>query len=129
MQNPFSSARGNKCVWQLALAGYWLTLAIATHLPKETTTLPGGGFDKAAHLGAFAVLAVLCAGAWPPTIRRRSLSQLLWISILVAVYGAIDEWTQSFVGRQTSLGDWLADVAGAAIGLGLFAWFRRHSPL
>jgi VanZ family protein len=46
------------------------------------------------------------------------------------LYAAVDEWTQRFVGRSTSLTDWWADIIGAMVGLTLYAltrrWYRRR---
>ena len=41
-----------------------------------------------------------------------------WVTILIVLsYGAIDEALQPLVGRTADLLDWLADAAGAAIGI------------
>lgn len=41
---------------------------------------------------------------------------------LGALYGAADEWHQSFVpGRVSSLGDWSADVLGVVLGY-ILSW-------
>jgi VanZ family protein len=43
------------------------------------------------------------------------------------MYAAADELTQLLVGRTASVGDWLADAAGAALGLAFFAaWPPRR---
>jgi VanZ family protein len=43
-------------------------------------------------------------------------------------FGVGDEWHQSFVpGRSSEWGDWVADTAGAALAIGLYAgwpWYR-----
>jgi VanZ family protein len=50
--------------------------------------------------------------------------------VAAAGIAALDEWHQQFVpGRSASLGDWVADVAGAGIILlasGVLSW-RRES--
>jgi VanZ family protein len=45
-----------------------------------------------------------------------------------AVYGVSDEFHQRFVpGRNASIEDWVADVAGAAVGVAAaFAWRSRR---
>jgi len=56
--------------------------------------------------------------------------------LLIGVgYGALDEWHQSFVpGRDVSVADWGADIAGMIIGLLLFSRFyplsrgKKRSP-
>jgi len=62
-------------------------------------------WDKLAHFGAYALLSLLLVkgGFSAPTA-----------VILASLYGAGDEWHQSFVpGRDASIGDVLADAAGA----------------
>ena len=64
--------------------------------------------------------AVLC-------IREPSLGPVFGVKG-GAAYGATDEWHQSFVpGRETELGDWVADATGAAVALLLYrrwSWYR-----
>jgi VanZ family protein len=114
----------NPRIWQVALAVYWLTLLVGTHLPRETPLLPGRWFDKLIHLVAFALLATLFAVTWQRSARSWKLSRLFLIWIILALYAALDEWTQTYVGRQASAADWLADASGAALGLVLFALSR-----
>ena len=78
-------------------------------------------FDKVAHMTAFGVLAAFTHIAWRrthpafPVVRR-----LLVILIGVAIFGASDELHQYFVpGRSCDVYDWMADVAGGALGLAL----------
>ena len=49
---------------QLVLAGYWIALFVATHLPPTTPFLPGPAIDKLVHALVYAVLAGLLATAW-----------------------------------------------------------------
>lgn len=96
--------------------GYWVMLFVATHVP-----LPGPvalhikGGDKVLHFAVFMVLVLLGGTAW--RLGRGGLSFAgLWAWFLVyAAYGAIDEWSQQWVGRSASMGDWLADLAGVAV--------------
>jgi VanZ family protein len=109
---------------QLALAGYWLLLFAATHLPATTPFLPGHRFDKLYHGAAFAILAVLLASVWTLTFGRASARALAVILALLALYAVVDEFTQIAVGRNSSIYDWLADMTGAAVGMGLFVGVR-----
>ena len=69
--------------------------------------------DKLAHLVVYGILGALLA-------RGRRLQGHLPHAVLVlvgALYGASDEWHQSFVpGRQVSALDWVADLCGVAAG-------------
>ena len=42
--------------------------------------------------------------------------------VATTMYGASDEWHQSFVPlRDSNIRDWLTDILGGALGAGLFA--------
>ena len=79
------------------------------------------GVDKLVHLLLFLALAL--AGRWAG-IRARPLA------LLLVAYAGLSEVVQavSDLQRSGSVSDWLADVAGA--GLGLLAWRRleRRRP-
>lgn len=108
----------------LALIAYWAALFIATHTPQgDVAAFPHA--DKLAHLAAYGALAWLAAMTlrlrqWP--LRRTYVV----VFIVCVVYGAVDEWLQQYVGRMTDFQDWLADTAGAALGLVLFAYTHQR---
>lgn len=88
----------------------------------------GVSLDKLAHFAVFGVLATsvarlrtFVAGCW-----RGALGA--WV--LVACFGAFDEWRQSFTpGRSVEFGDWLADAAGAGVATALYSWDRYRALL
>lgn len=106
--------------WSIALTIYWMAMFVGTHIPRVP---PIHGFepsDKVLHFVAYFGLVVLLAIAW------MTQNVLNWrhYSIIFAVgmaYGAVDEWLQIPVGRDCSLLDWYADVAGAFFGLVAYA--------
>jgi len=86
---------------------------------------PGGLTDKHAHFVTYGVLAALVV--WGLT--DRAPARTTWAAAaaavaLAALYGASDEWHQSFVpGREVSALDLAADTGGAAIAaVALRAW-------
>ena len=88
--------------------------------------------DKVLHALLYSALGL--ALAWG---RARSSPPPPHYLLLLAgyLYGALDEWHQSFVpGRTPEFGDWVADVVGVtlgyAAGLLLFRWRRdrAHPP-
>ena len=87
--------------------------------------LPPGVGDKPAHafgyLGFGLVIARALAGGVPPRI---TLRQVLIGLAIASLYGASDEWHQSFVaGRTSDVADWYSDTIGSAIGLMVcWAW-------
>ena len=74
-------------------------------------------WDKALHASGYALLALL----WLWGLSDRFRRPVTWTVALAAwgltvVYGATDEWHQSFVPpRQMDAADWLADAIGSAI--------------
>ena len=104
-----------RLIFWAVTAGYWVLIATLTHLPPKD--LPHLSVDdKLQHFLAYAGLAgVLGMALWVTFPARRTLPFLVFGVALL--YGAIDEYTQQFVGRTPELDDWLADAAGAAAGV------------
>jgi VanZ family protein len=125
MQQRFRNFLKYALIWQIALALYWLALFVTTHIPHELAAMPGASTDKIVHVTAFALLALLLATAWQLTAGELGLWQFVLAWVMLVLYGALDEWTQSFVGRTASLYDLLCDAIGALIGLTLFAALKR----
>ena len=107
----------------------WVAAVIATHIPVGR--LPHSGVsDKLLHAAGYFVLA----GVLWLTLRVHGVSGAKRITLVffaMVAYAAIDEMTQPLVGRDDSIGDWLADVIGATaslIFLELLALGRSWSP-
>ena len=88
-------------------------------------------FDKLAHLGVYFVLALLVYRALRvkelfPRLHSHATSVTM---LLIALYGASDEFHQVFVpGRSVDLFDWLADALGGVLcALVVVLLTRRHS--
>jgi VanZ family protein len=95
-------------------AGLIFLLSHQSRLPLGAPPFPH--FDKVAHAGAYALLAALSARAI--LAAGRAGRQAFFGAVLAAsLYGATDEWHQSFVpGRDPDPWDWAADTAGALLG-------------
>lgn len=83
--------------------------------------------DKLQHLIAYALLALLLAqalaGRW---LRFPTTGQAIVAVLIASLYGASDEFHQSFVPtRHPEFGDWIADTAGALLALLGWALLRR----
>jgi VanZ family protein len=98
--------------------GFWLTVGIALvafivwgsltpHPPDMDISLPD--FDKAEHFSAYLMLTAWFAAAFP----RR----WLWVALVFAVLGGLIEILQGYTGRDPEWLDWVADCAGAAVGI------------
>jgi VanZ family protein len=83
--------------------------------------LPQQVSDKTGHLVAYAGLGLLCVRAVAGGLPRRVVLQVALAALgIAAAYGAFDEVHQWFVpGRSADVLDWVADVSGALIGIGV----------
>ena len=76
--------------------------------------------DKLYHFVEYAVLGGLLAIAFVKAKPAVVPSKLIWLvaMVLSILYGASDEWHQTFVpGRFATLADWVADVLGSIAGV------------
>jgi VanZ family protein len=79
--------------------------------------------DKLVHFLAYALLGALLARGQSAAAVPAVVAMVLGV-----VYGASDEWHQSFVpGRSVSAVDWLADSAGAIAGVYFYHWLHRRA--
>jgi VanZ family protein len=79
------------------------------------------GLDKVVHFSVYGLLGTLVC-------RQTGAGRGAVVAVLVAsAFGASDEWHQSFVpGRTMELADWLADTAGAALGVAVYRRWPRY---
>ena len=107
---------------KLVIAGlllYWPAMLVATHiscLPSWIGCVPGS--DKTLHFTAYLFLSFLLWFTVNPHKKVSWRKPAAWL-ILAAViwYGAIDEWSQTYFGRQADIWDFAADAAGILFGL------------
>lgn len=95
-----------------------LVLLLGPALEPETTGLI---WDKAAHFVAFGLIL------WSLGVLFRRIPRLWAAAIAIALGGAV-EIIQSFVGRDPSWGDFLADILGVAAALTAWAVWRGFRP-
>lgn len=107
-------------------------LAIAIFLASGTKNLaaPNLGFnfsyDKIAHLLVFGLLATAILRI--PYFFKQGWKGALVAIAVVSLYGALDEYHQSFTGRSVEFDDWIADTLGATLASILYlkwSWYRR----
>jgi len=110
---------------------YWIPLlaycALIFYLSSLTFTgsypLPG---DKTIHFVEYSVLGFFVAALLKHYFQLRIVFIILFATLLGGFYGVSDEFHQSFVpGRESSVLDALADVAGSFMGASLYVFYRR----
>ncbi|MYA72168.1 hypothetical protein F4009_18925 [Candidatus Poribacteria bacterium] len=88
--------------------------------------------DKLYHFIEYAILGILLAWAFVKAKPSVVPSKLIWIiaAVLSILYGASDEWHQTFVpGRDATFADWIADVLGSIAGvLAVYLYYRSRQP-
>ena len=85
--------------------------------------------DKLYHFIEYAILGGLVARAFLKAKPSIVPSQLIWgLSAAISIlYGASDEWHQTFVpGRFATLADWVADALGSIAGVvGVYLYDKK----
>ena len=127
MFNPFDPANRSKVAMlsNVVLGLFWLALVTGTHIPFDVDLSAPQGGDKVLHFGAYAGLAFLIATTWQLNAGFLTGRHLFLVWLAAALFGIADEITQTLVGRDCSLGDWTADILGAATGILAFVLLRR----
>jgi len=109
---------------------FWASSQPKVPHPGREMGLPDDLVAWAAHASLFGVLALfmwrVLRNRPPAAVRPRVPPLSLGTAVLSALYAACDEVHQlSTPGRMASLSDWLADVMGILIAVGLLAWWAR----
>ncbi len=105
------------------LAFYWVALIYLTHIPIPALVYQAHVSDKWLHFLAYLILVFLLWFSVSPDAKvnlRRP--RAVWIVLVLALYGAMDEVTQGYVGRTCDLTDFLANLVGIFAGLAVFAF-------
>ena len=104
---------------------YWPTLFFFAHMPIPRVVQQANVSDKSLHFLAYLVLVYLL---WFSILGERKVSWrgvAPWCMLVaLAIYGILDEWSQSFVaGRSCDPRDLCADMSGVFTGLVLISVF------
>lgn len=113
--------------WYRLLPAYWISLFCVTHFPK--LSIPGNmpQSDKLAHGSAYGLLAFLY-WRFVQAMGRTPGRAFVWVTLIVlAAYGAADEITQPWFGRDCEFADWMTDMTGVGAVLASLEWLRRRS--
>ncbi len=112
---------------------YWipaLCTAILIFLISHQSQLPdmrGGPPDWLMHFLEYGFFTLTCVYGATRGFddALRTPARLTMAFTLAALYGISDEWHQSFVGRDATVRDWLADTVGAVVMcVLLLSWWR-----
>ena len=96
-------------------------LTVAMLWPIHQPPPAPDGSDKVVHLIAFAALAFPLA--------HTGRFGLIPIFVATIAYGGIIEVLQPSFGRSADMQDWIADIAGVALGMMLGLFYRRLRKL
>jgi hypothetical protein len=108
----------------LALGIYWPFLFWLTHIPVPMVARQSGMSDKMMHVLAYFTLTFLIWFAISPYKKVNWACIKPWCVILaVVLYGVIDEMVQAHVGRSADVQDFMADLFGVILALGLLSIF------
>jgi len=104
----------NSKSYRVFLGVFMVTILSISALPSKA--IPDIGFqhtDKIAHFLEYSILGFLAVKSFFP----RKLVGLICVISFGMMFGAFDEWWQSFISdRCTSVADFIADTAGMLIG-------------
>ena len=89
--------------------------------------LPVGLSNYTGHFIGYGLLGGLALRAFADARWQGVHAGSAWRGIVFAsLYGITDEFHQSFVtGRTSTVDDWIADTAGAAVAVLLIVWIAR----
>lgn len=109
--------RGRRFIFLSALVVFVAITVLSLMPPRTNLSIHAN--DKVGHFIAYAVfsLNILLLG--------KNIMQYTLSTLLIVAYGILIEFLQSFVGRETSFYDFLANSAGVSIGIVLFLLFRK----
>jgi VanZ family protein len=116
---------------------YWLpvllyctAIFIQSSFPTPLQTPGLYHIDKVVHFFAYALLGILFVRALRNSAIAHRESLVFILAVLFAgIYGAADEWHQSFVPGRTPDGwDLLADVLGGWFGVFVYQRLLKRNP-
>lgn len=107
----------------LAVGIYWPLIFWLTHIPVPALARRSGMSDKTMHALAYMVLTFLLWLAVNPYEKATWKRASFWaILSAVLVYAAIDEILQGPVGRGTDFMDFLANLFGTLLAMGILSF-------
>lgn len=109
----------------LSLGIYWPALFVLTHIQVPQIAAQSGMSDKTMHGLAYLVLTFFVWLAVSPYQKIQWTQKKVWLVIAaIACYGAADEWLQSRLGRQMEFLDWIGNIKGMLLALGILTFLN-----
>jgi len=109
----------------------WMAAIFAMSAQRVVPQAPGFSVEVTAvagHLVCYGILALLLLWALPAGVVRPRYRVVLAV-LLATLYGASDEFHQSFVpGRSATAFDVIVDAVGAILAVMLYAAWRARLP-
>lgn len=106
----------------IALGIYWPVIFWLTHIPVPDVARQSGMSDKTMHVLAYFVLTFLIWFAINPYEKVQWSKKRIWILLaIITCYGAIDEFLQGCIGRSADVMDFVANLFGLILGMGLLS--------
>jgi VanZ family protein len=118
--------RGRILLAAAPAVSYMILIYVLSSRPPPDAVVSIGVKDSWLHLVEYAVLGALLANlAWAITGRRGAVVLIPLPALIGALYGASDEWHQSFVPiRDASGADFAMDAIGSILGAAAY-WVVR----
>jgi len=114
----------------LPVTAYIALIFALSSIPKFDT--PGPDFwlrDKVVHFIEFLILGLLLFRAVGWQVSRSRWATFGFLISVAGTIGALNEVYQTFIpGREMSAGDWVADLLGAAAGIGVYTFTSLGAP-
>ena len=105
------------------LFAIWLAILyhVSNSVPKEMPAMVVPQQDKILHFVFFLGGGVVLAAALRLLAKLQGIRLLLAVAVVMGFLGALDEYNQQFISGRSglSLEDWIADMSGAVVGVGL----------
>jgi VanZ family protein len=104
----------------IILIFYWAGILIATHIPVPSWARQMDTSDKTMHFFAYMILAILLwlSRSFDKKANWKELRPWL-LSIIVILYGLVDELSQHFMNRSTDISDFAANTLGLAVAMAI----------
>ena len=116
-------------IYWLPVMLYCLAIFVQSSFPSQVRAPGIPMADKILHAAGYALLAALVFRAAAATRPEAPIGRTwIWSVLFASIYGALDEFHQSFVpSRSADAADILADAAGALLGAGICRWIAPRT--